>query len=68
MAANRILAHYPRMTVLLTSFPYITKMSVTDCSLCNACGLHYAKILKRETMVPNRQPQRGSMTMNNLLN
>jgi len=37
-------------------------------SLCNACGLHYAKILKRETMVPNRQTQKNSMSMNNLLN
>jgi len=37
-------------------------------SLCNACGLHYAKILKRETMVPNRQTQKNTMSMNNLLN
>jgi len=37
-------------------------------SLCNACGLHYAKILKRETMIPNRQTQRTSMCLNNLLN
>lgn len=38
-------------------------------SLCNACGLHYAKILRRETMIPNRQPGvRTSMTLKNLLN
>lgn len=37
-------------------------------SLCNACGLHYAKILRRETMIPNRQPARTTMTLNNLLN
>jgi len=37
-------------------------------SLCNACGLHYAKILRRETMIPNRQPGRTTMTLNNLLN
>jgi len=37
-------------------------------SLCNACGLHYAKILRRETMIPNRQPARATMTLNNLLN
>jgi len=37
-------------------------------SLCNACGLHYAKILRRETMIPNRQPGRTSMGVNNLLN
>lgn len=37
-------------------------------SLCNACGLHYAKILRRETMIPNRQPARNNMTLNNLLN
>jgi len=37
-------------------------------SLCNACGLHYAKILRRETMIPNRQPARQTMTLNNLLN
>lgn len=37
-------------------------------SLCNACGLHYAKILRRETMIPNRQPGRTTMGVNSILN
>jgi len=36
-------------------------------SLCNACGLHYAKMMKREMMVPNRQPQPNVMSLTNLL-
>lgn len=36
-------------------------------SLCNACGLHYAKMLKREMMIPNRQTQKSAMSLNNIL-
>lgn len=36
-------------------------------SLCNACGLHYAKMLKREMMIPNRQTQKSVMSLSNIL-
>jgi hypothetical protein len=39
-------------------------------SLCNACGLHYAKIIKREVLVPARKSETTTeaMSMRTLLN
>jgi hypothetical protein len=33
-------------------------------SLCNACGLHYAKIIKREILVPSRKTEASLEVMN----
>jgi len=33
-------------------------------SLCNACGLHYAKIIKREVLVPARKSETTAEAMN----
>jgi len=39
-------------------------------SLCNACGLHYAKIIKREVLVPSRKAEAPQelMSVRTLLN
>ena len=40
-------------------FPFLHSLS-----LCNACGLHYAKIIKREVLVPARKSETTAEAMN----